>query len=197
MLLRCRHPQWIYAPVLYWNLTSLWCHLHFGPCLSQSTFPDLKGALCPLPSDINVCVWLAGFKPRANRQTAGVSVNSVVSCAPHTSGMSSPFIRHEVLWRGQNCKGKERVMERTLSGSRERLKHRFWVSLVLRMRENSWRRVPCLKDKGKAFNMFWKVNDKRVEERNYSHGWGEGSKLNNRRAAFWLSRTEQINLEDG
>lgn len=56
-----------------------------------------------VPSD--VCVWLAGVEPRANRQTAGVSVNSVVSCAPHTSGMSSPFIRHEVLWRGQDCEG--------------------------------------------------------------------------------------------
>lgn len=75
-----------------------------------------------------VCGWLAGFNPRANRQTAGVSVNSVVSCVLHTSGMSSPFIRHELLWRGQNCEETKTRRRRDgwraqLGGSRNRLKY--------------------------------------------------------------------------
>lgn len=67
---------------------------------------------------LRVCGWLAGFNPRANRQTAGVSVNSVVSCALHTSGMSSPFIRHGLLWIGVNCQKtkarRKRWMVKTL-----------------------------------------------------------------------------------
>ncbi|MEQ2250692.1 hypothetical protein ILYODFUR_003500 [Ilyodon furcidens] len=54
----------------------------------------------PTTEMLCVCVWtkggwVPGISLRANRQSAGVSVNSVVSCALHTSGIGSPFIKHE------------------------------------------------------------------------------------------------------
>lgn len=81
-------------------------------------------------------MWLAGLNSRANKQTAGVSVNSVVSCALHTSGMSSPFIRHELLWRGQNCEETKAWRRRSgwrghLGGSRNRLEYIIYVIMDL------------------------------------------------------------------
>lgn len=84
-----------------WKLTCLWCYFHFGRCLCQHMYGH-KVALCPCVINA-VCVWLARFNRRPKRQTAGISVNSVVSCALHTSGNASPFIRHELLWRGRHC----------------------------------------------------------------------------------------------
>lgn len=41
---------------------------------------------------VSLSVWLASL--RADRQTAGLSVSSMVSCALHTFGIKSPFARH-------------------------------------------------------------------------------------------------------
>lgn len=41
---------------------------------------------------VSLSVWLASL--RTDRQTAGFSVNSMVSCARHTFGIKSPFSRH-------------------------------------------------------------------------------------------------------
>lgn len=78
------------------------------PCVATCSFYPLcqcmfHGHDGTRPPVISMCVCLAVFSPWENRQTAGVSVKSVVSCALHTSGMNSPFIKRELLWTGQNC----------------------------------------------------------------------------------------------
>lgn len=76
-----------------WKLSPLWCHFHIGP-LRQHTFHPHHVPLISMKC-VSLSVWLALLG--ADRQTAGFSVNSMVSCALHTFGMKSPFNRHGSL----------------------------------------------------------------------------------------------------
>lgn len=124
--LNCSFPVYIASHILGWGqVCHLWGSAPFSfkyPyvgnwALSLAPMVDIFtggpeslppcGATCTLAhvcdiiaTSACVCGWLAWILEQT--QSAGISVNSVVSCAPHTSGMSSPFIRHEMLWRRLN-----------------------------------------------------------------------------------------------
>lgn len=80
--------------------------LHVGSCLCQGTFLlPLRCTHCYKCCVDGVGGETVGISPRANRQSAGVSVNSVISWALHTFGISSPFIKHETALKGGNLSG--------------------------------------------------------------------------------------------
>lgn len=89
------------------SFTSMWWFLHFGLRLCQSVSRDCKGAMVCTNNINALCVcmwdkggWVPGISPRANSQSAGNSVNSVVSCVLHTSS----FIKLETaLIGGGGC----------------------------------------------------------------------------------------------